>query len=979
ERNGYDVNYTTDVDTDRRGALIRNHQVFLSVGHDEYWSAAERSNVETARDAGVNLAFFSGNEVYWRTRLGPSEAGTATGNRTVICYKETWGNAKIDTTSPQWTGTWRDPRYTPAAVGGGNPENALTGTAYMANTDDLTLQVPEPQGKLRLWRNTSVATLATGQTASLAPHTIGYESDEDLDNGFRPPGLIRLSTTTGPTPEYLRDFGNTVTPGTTTHHLTLYRAASGALVFAAGTVQWSWGLDSVHDGTASPADPRMQQATVNLFADMGAQPATLMAGLVAAGASTDTQGPTVSITAPVANAAVTNGVLVVLRGTATDTGGGRVAGVEVSTDGGTSWHPANGVGPWDYSFISSGAGTQQVRVRAVDDSANIGAATLLPLRLGGPSTILGMRGPANPSVSDGSAVELGVKFTPGDDGYVTGVRFYKGNLNTGTHTGSLWTATGTRLGTGTFTGESSAGWQTLTFASPIPVTGATTYVASYTAPNGHYAADSLAFSAADINSAPLVAPRSTQVSPNGLFAYGSGFPTQSYNDANYFVDVSFIDSEVGAPTSLAVNPPAFARTVGVGVHPSVVFSKSLTPASIQFTLRSQAGTAVAGTVSYDDATHTVTFTPMAALAVSTGYTATVMASDAQGHPADASTGWSFTTDAYTTIDTMFGANATPQVAADGDPNGVELGVKFVPAGNGTIIGVRFYQGPGNTGTHTGSLWSASGTLLARATFAGESGSGWQSVRFDTPVDVNADTTYVASYHAPNGHYSSTSNFFSTLWTNGPLSAPPTAANGVYRYGAEAFPQFSYNATNYWVDPLYVPDAAPDPDPSPSPSPSGPLGPPVGLFADTATPANANWDDPGSIEVGAKFTSTSSGVVTGVRFYKGPSNNGIHTASLWTAAGELLATASFTGETPSGWQTITFARGVPVAAGTTYVVSYWTSVGRYAVDFEAFAGHGVDRPPLHIPAGGSGYHYGGGFPDSPTAHNFWVDVVFRPNL
>lgn len=82
ERNGYDVTYTTDVDADRYGSLILNHQVFLSVGHDEYWSAAERSNVEAARDAGKHLAFFSGNEIYWKTRWD------STNYRTLVCYKE---------------------------------------------------------------------------------------------------------------------------------------------------------------------------------------------------------------------------------------------------------------------------------------------------------------------------------------------------------------------------------------------------------------------------------------------------------------------------------------------------------------------------------------------------------------------------------------------------------------------------------------------------------------------------------------------------------------------------------------------------------------------------------------------------------------------------------------------------------------------------------------------------------------------------
>ena len=246
ERNGYDISYTTDIDTDRRGGLIQNHQTFLSVGHDEYWSGAQRANVEAARDAGVNLAFFSGNEVYWKTRWESSVDGSNTPYRTLVCYKETWANNTIDPSS-EWTGTWRDPRFSPPK-NGGRPENGLTGTLYMSNNTDLAMQVPAEQGKNRLWRNTSVATLGTGQVATLAPHTVGYESNEDLDNGFRPAGLIRLSTTTGPTPEYLRDFGTHVTPGTTTHHMTMYRAPSGALVFSAGTIQWAWGLDSEHDG-----------------------------------------------------------------------------------------------------------------------------------------------------------------------------------------------------------------------------------------------------------------------------------------------------------------------------------------------------------------------------------------------------------------------------------------------------------------------------------------------------------------------------------------------------------------------------------------------------------------------------------------------------------------------------------------------------------------------------------------------------------
>ncbi len=82
EANGYDVSYFTGVDSDRFGSLIQNHKIFLSVGHDEYWSGNQRANVEAARDAGVHLAFFSGNEVFWKTRWENSY-------RTLVCYKET--------------------------------------------------------------------------------------------------------------------------------------------------------------------------------------------------------------------------------------------------------------------------------------------------------------------------------------------------------------------------------------------------------------------------------------------------------------------------------------------------------------------------------------------------------------------------------------------------------------------------------------------------------------------------------------------------------------------------------------------------------------------------------------------------------------------------------------------------------------------------------------------------------------------------
>ena len=100
ERNGFDVSYFSGVDTDERAAELLEHKVFLSVGHDEYWSGTQRANVEAARAAGINLAFFSGNEMFWKTRWEASVDGSNTPRRTLVSYKETHANAVIDPQDP---------------------------------------------------------------------------------------------------------------------------------------------------------------------------------------------------------------------------------------------------------------------------------------------------------------------------------------------------------------------------------------------------------------------------------------------------------------------------------------------------------------------------------------------------------------------------------------------------------------------------------------------------------------------------------------------------------------------------------------------------------------------------------------------------------------------------------------------------------------------------------------------------------------
>jgi hypothetical protein len=1015
ERNGYDVSYTTNVDSDRRGELIKNHRIFLSVGHDEYWSAKQRQNVEAARDSGTHLAFFSGNSVYWKTRYEASKDGSETPYRTVVTYKETWANSRIDP-DDEWTGTWRDFRFSPPADGG-RPENELMGTMYMVNDGDLAVTVKSDEGKYRLWRHTNLDEIPAGGSVALSPHTVGYESDEDVDNGFRPEGLVRLSTTTGQVPQLVQDgWGNKVAPGTTTHNLTLYRADSGALVFSAGSIQYTWGLDEVHDGEPTPTDSRMQQSVINLFADMGVQPATLMNGLHAATASTDDTAPTVQITAPAAATKLVRGTEVTLQGTAADVGG-QVAGVEVSTDDGATWHPATGTAEWSYKFYATGLSTQNVRVRAADDSANLGQSPVTrDYALTGASTLFGNRVPQTTEVPDGSPVELGVRVKPAVDGYITGIRFYKGAGNTGTHTGTLWSAGGSRLRTGTFENETASGWQTLKFSSPVKVDGGTTYVASYYAPSGNYASDNWML-AKDWKSGPLTAPRSTSANGNGLFKYvnGGGFPDESFDAANYYVDVTFGVSGDLPPTVTGTTPVDGAASVPTATHPSAVFSKALKPSSVEFTLTPSGGTAVAGTAAYDAGEKRVTFTPAQPLAAATTYTAVVTGEDSEDREGTAT--WSFATAIDGTVHSLFPTDAVPTTVAVSDPAKVELGVKFSAGTDGELVGIRFYQGPGNAGPHQVSLWQANGSKVDSAVVPSSTENGWRTAYFDQPADIVAGTTYVASYFAPNGNYAFDGAYFADGFTRGPLTAAG-GNNGVYRYGDSEFPSQSYNATNYWVDPLFVSDAEVPPSPSPSVTPVSPTPsvtspsatPPVspsassspsgspsvspstspspstptpaakyGVFTDQDTPATAGWDDSDAVEVGMKVVPAVSGKVHGIRFYKGPGNTGTHKGTLWSPGGIEIATVTFENETASGWQTALFTTPVDVLAGYQYTVSYHAPAGHYAVTGGGLADSRTVSD-LTVPANGGAYRYGTGgvMPGSSTTVNFWVDVVFGPN-
>ena len=174
-----------------------------------------------------------------------------------------------------------------------------------------------------------------------------------------------------------------------------------------------------------------------------------------------------------------------------------------------------------------------------------------------------------------------------------------------------------------------------------------------------------------------------------------------------------------------------------------------------------------------------TSTTIAGLDNGVDYTFRVVARNAVGSSAP-STASAVVTPRMTLFDF-----ATPGTPDAGDSNAVELGVKFRADVDGQVTGLRFYKAAANTGTHVGTPVERGRRALRQATFTNESASGWQHVVFSSPVAVTAGTTYVASYYAPNGHYSAVTGAFSNAVDNGPLRglADSTSSNGVFRYGS----------------------------------------------------------------------------------------------------------------------------------------------------------------------------------------------------
>ena len=653
----------------------------------------------------------------------------------------------------------------------------------------------------------------------------------------------------------------------------------------------------------------------------------------------DQLAPVSVIISPLNNATVTVSQALTISGTSSDAGG--INRVEVSVNGGISWQTASGTTNWSYSWTPTATGAVIIKSRAVDLAGNVEVAGTAPAQnavtinvanapSGCPCTIFTTQLPQIANQRDNTTgIVVGTRFRSNTNGTVTAIRFYKGVGNTGTHIGQLWTSGGSLLAQATFTNETASGWQQVILNTPVAITAGTTYIVSYHSSQGYYSVTGNFFANSVVNG-PLTAPADATGANNGVYVYSGtpAFPNLTWDKENYYVDVvlnTVVTPDVTPPAVLSTSPVNNATGVGTGAGITAVFSEALTAASVSATtvFVNNGVLSVPAVVSYTAGSQNVVITPSSPLSANTVYTVTLKG----GTTGIKDLANIAMVNDYTWSFTTAAADNTAPVSTITSPlNSATLGLN-------QLVTVR------------GTASDASG--INRVEVSVNGGSSWQAATGTTSWTFN--------------------------WT-------PTAAGSVV-IKSRAVDQAgltetagtapSANAINVTVSSVV----------------SNPC--PCTIFSTTQPiqPTGSTLKNDGNaLSIGTKFSVSSNGYITALRFYKASGNTGTHTGQLFTASGSLLAQAVFTGETASGWQQINLATPVAVTTGTVYVVSYHSSAGNYSTTINYFNTAVVNGPLRGLANGengGNGLYRYTTTPLIPNAtyqaSNYWVDVVFNTEI
>ena len=242
ERTGIPLAYETDVDLDQHPGLLGGARAVITLGHDEYYSPAMRSALLTARNAGTNLAFLGANAIYRHIRF-------AAGDRVIICYKAAAIDPLAGHDNAQTTQQWRDspdPR----------PESVITGVFYECNPVSAPWVVYDPSS----WIFAGTGAYRGERFAGM----VGPEYDR-LNPAVPFPRPLQVLAHSPLTCDGFSTFADSA----------YYTVASGAGVFASGTMRWVCAMrgPSCGHGLTRAAERFVDRATQNLLRAFAAGPA----------------------------------------------------------------------------------------------------------------------------------------------------------------------------------------------------------------------------------------------------------------------------------------------------------------------------------------------------------------------------------------------------------------------------------------------------------------------------------------------------------------------------------------------------------------------------------------------------------------------------------------------------------------------------------------------------------------------------------
>jgi predicted phage tail protein len=263
ESQGYDMTYVTSTDLERDPSVFSGHKVFVNAGHDEYYSDNMRARMTGGIASGLNLALFSANNFYYRITWAADGTGAA------LRHIHSDKGAQTGLATVEWKNL-----ATP------HPENEISGVMLngVANARpflvaDANSWIYAGTGLKTYTGNGSSGVNLSGANQNALPGVIGYEFDARASSsqglapfaGFEPPGVTTVAHSFVPASD------NGVNSWS---DATLYTHPSGATVFAAGTMQWSFGVDDgVPDGFCdcdhNVANDAARRVTKNILDRLG--------------------------------------------------------------------------------------------------------------------------------------------------------------------------------------------------------------------------------------------------------------------------------------------------------------------------------------------------------------------------------------------------------------------------------------------------------------------------------------------------------------------------------------------------------------------------------------------------------------------------------------------------------------------------------------------------------------------------------------